>query len=129
VRSLSTAIKSLSIFRKLSKIFNVTRPLQEHRLARLSKSRRRGNRQRTRGSSVQRLSSLISLLKWRMTNRKLAQAPVVTNEQVHPLLAGSEALQEVSKVFAQTEGKEVKKERVWMCEAFIAIFAMVFSPS
>ncbi len=75
VKLLSTAMKSLRIFRKLSKIFNLTRPLKEHRFEWLSKSWRRGNwqRRRTRGSSVQRLSSLISLPKW--TGGKLAQAP------------------------------------------------------
>ncbi len=82
MKSLSTATKSLRIFRKLSRRSTVTRLWWEHSCKRLSKRQRRGNRRRpTKGAPVQRLSLPP---KWRMTGRKLTQAYGVTTKPVHP---------------------------------------------
>jgi DMSO/TMAO reductase YedYZ molybdopterin-dependent catalytic subunit len=87
MKSLSTTMKTLRIFRKLSRRSIVTRPYRECSCERLSKRQRRGNsQQRTRGTSVQRCLSPILPLKWRITDRKLSQTHGVTIKLVHPFL-------------------------------------------
>jgi hypothetical protein len=90
VKSLSKAFKSLIIFIKLSRRSTVTLTEQERSCERFSKRRRTVNlwRQcrRIRGTSVHRLSSLMLLLKLRMSSVKLAQAHGVVTKLFHPLL-------------------------------------------
>jgi hypothetical protein len=68
----------------------------------------------------------ISSPKWRMTSGKLAKAHGVMIKPVHPFLT---RIGSSPRSYPKQRDKEMKKEQVWTCKAFIAIFAALSLPS